>query len=252
MFQNGCGLQNLFLQTEVIVLSNDGTCPLHPRKKKDWLTIQLVADLDAIYMVLVGACRMEELWSQEDFHPDFRRNTGKPRILPLKEQCAKLWVWSQTCSIDPRVLDKPETWIVWEKIQGKRKTGLREREAIKATITGSTTRMDIPKHLEFTFWHGLLQILEMEVWDIMFSLLDYSIILIHIFLPLYLYLYKWECLSCSIVPLNLGRTRSRMLWFVSKWPHKASYGHTCSFWRWMYLGYLNVDKGCAGRIRNVK
>ena len=58
-FQNGAGMENLFLGIKVRVLSDVDPQPLQPREKEAWLLLQLAATLGIIH---IGIRRMREFW----------------------------------------------------------------------------------------------------------------------------------------------------------------------------------------------
>lgn len=64
---------------------------LWAREKEAWLLHQLGTNLDIIHVVLVlGVCKMKELWELETSHPNFRKRPNKPSNVPLKRQNMKL------------------------------------------------------------------------------------------------------------------------------------------------------------------
>ena len=52
-FQNGAGMENLFLGIKVRVFINPPIPPLQPREKEAWLLLQLTVDLGIIHVALV-------------------------------------------------------------------------------------------------------------------------------------------------------------------------------------------------------
>ena len=116
-FQNGAGMENLFLGIKVTVLSDVGPQPLQPREKEAWLLLQLAATLGIIHK---GICRMREFWDCKGFHLDFRRRPGRPGSVPLRGQFVKVCVRSLFGG-KPRSLEKPGMWIM----QRGSKAGLR-------------------------------------------------------------------------------------------------------------------------------
>lgn len=51
------------------------------QEREAWLLLQLVGDLGIIQMMLVlGECKIQELWDQEGFHLDFSEGLGSQPV----------------------------------------------------------------------------------------------------------------------------------------------------------------------------
>lgn len=86
-----------FPKIHFVMLSHPSTQKsLQQWPKKTWLLLELLANLGVIHTMLVLlACRMQELWVHGAFHSDFRGSLGRPRNGPwetdvgmkIKVQC---------------------------------------------------------------------------------------------------------------------------------------------------------------------
>lgn len=109
------------------------SCPGTKRTQKPWckrpcLLLESSADLNGIIhvMLILLACRMQELLGQQGFHLDIRRRSQRPDSVPLRGHCVKLWEWGKKCNGDPRKLEKPRMWNFWRKLQGVNNANSRE------------------------------------------------------------------------------------------------------------------------------
>lgn len=74
---------------------------------------------------------------------------GYQAVCLLRGQCIKLWEWSWNCTADPRKLENPGMWTIWEKTASS-KQKWPKREAIGTSTNSNARGARPPKPLEFT------------------------------------------------------------------------------------------------------